>query len=640
MRRAWSTTAQRFQLLRPYSSSFSPSLALLQRGNPGRDGGSRYGNGTPPPRQQYPPQRGGSYGGRGGGGGNRQQGYNDRERGGYGDSRRQGFGERQRGYDDRPRGSFNRNGNAGNRRRSASDYLAQDAETLLQMKQAYKASKSLKERVQIMREARRLARRVHVDVSTQDERSVIVFLNCAATFHIHVNDGVVEASQWVQANLRGLSPHSVALYANALGLLKIEKRREVFCATVVPQLPSLMRDMTPVEVVMVLQAFERLHIRDCEELMDKLLFQLEPCIPTMPVPQLSTLAEVLKRYSLRFRNEEKWQQVVQAVMSRALESVEGMHSKEAITFLCAAPQFGLPPEQLCPLLARATATAGFHTGEQVAELFHAIHALHKRTPELTSEVEAAVAALCKALVARLEKVASFLTIDDAAFIWLSAAGIGAELPDSVVQIMCDAVRKSLIYRRLRLYSLAHFANAAAAFKLPSPELLDMVAKYSVGERPPRPQNAAAAEEHHEDPEADEEFENLRAATLESLYGRCFDDYVSIRLGLEEAYAKIGANPPAALTTILPERLLQHIPDSPARLLLASAWDILARPPGCPCRNVSNDEALYQGILNDIARTPEKYKNHLTPAFVAKLQQKLAGNAKGEEVVKAVQRALE
>ncbi|KPI88703.1 putative mitochondrial oligo U binding protein TBRGG1 [Leptomonas seymouri] len=667
MRKALSPAVQRLQPVRPYSTLFSPSLAVLQRGNSRQGGGGpRYGNGAPPPRQQYPTQRGGGGGGRLPAYGSRQHGYESRdggfgsgsrghggrERGAYGDNRRQGFGDRQHGYDDRARGSLNRDRDSDNRqrnggfggrspRRSASDYLSQNAETLLQMKRAYKQSKSTKERVQILREARRLIRRTHVDMSTQDERSVIVFLNCATTFKSRACDGLEEASRWVQANLRGLSPQNVALYANALGVLDMENRREVFRAAVVPLLPSLMREMTPVEVVMVLQAFQRMSIDECGELVDELLFQLEPCIPTMPVPQLSTLAKVLTEHSLHLRDAERWRQVVQAVLGRAMESVETMHSKEAVAFLCAAPKLGLPPEQLCRLLARATVTAGFHNDEQVVDLFRAVSGLKRSVSEPTPELEAAVTALSNALLLRLEKVAPFLSVDGVATILLNAVEANIELPTTVVQVMCDAVLHRMTYRTTRMPTLAHLARAFGSFKLPSRELLDVVAKYAVGERPPRPQKAAAAEEveRDDDAEAEEEVESLRTTTLESLYRRYFNCYVLVRLHLEEAYAKLGENPPEELTTTLPESLLQHISSASARHLFVSMEAILTKPPGCPCRNVSNDEALYQGVLKDIASTPEKYKSSISPAFVDRMQRIQDCNPKGKVLNEALQRAL-
>lgn len=674
MRKACSLALRRVQSVRAYSTAlFSPSLVRLQRGGQGQGGGSRYGNGSPPPRQQQQQQQYSSPRSGGGGGSNRPQGFgdhqqgynnNNRERGGYMDSRRQGQGQgdRQHGYENRPRGGFGGNrgrdggnrqrggfGNARAQRRTAADYLARDAETLLQMKQAFKHSKTEKERMQIMREARRLLRRACVDASTQDERSVMILLNCGATFKSRAYDGIEGASRWVQANARGLSPHNIALYANALGAMELERREEVFRMTVMPLLPSRMRDMTPVEVVMVLQAFQRLLIAEGDEVKDELLLQLEPCIPTMPVPQLSTLAEVLTRHTLRQRNEEKWQRLVQEVMNRALESVDTMHSKEAITFLCAASRLKLTQEQLCSLFARATATAGFHNDEQVADLIRVIAVLPKFVPEPTPELEAAVAALRKALIVRLEKVAPFVSLASASTIWRFAAVAHIELPTAVVQVMCDGVLNVMTFKKTRVAQLARLASAVALFRLPSTELLDTIAKVAIGERLPRPQHAAASAADHDlsqdgddiDAEGEESLASLRAATQEALYGRFFRYYLSIRHSLENAYANLEeATLPATLTSELPQHLLQHIPDAPPKQLLWAMEDTLALQPGCPLRNVANDEALFQGVLDDVKRTPEKYKSLRGSDFFARLQQETMGNAKGKELVNAVQHAME
>jgi hypothetical protein len=644
MRRTWTFVVHRSHPVRAYSTALTPSLIALQRGGGwgqgGGGGGARYGIGGPPPRQHYPPQRGG--GGRGNGDGGRSQGYgsrsqrdydnrqddyDQRQRGGYSDSRgRGGYSDNRRhGFDDRPP------------RRSAADFLQQNAETLLQMKQAFKQSKTRLERIQILREGRRLVRRTHVDASTQDERSVIVFLNCAATFKSGATEGVEEASQWVQLNIRGLSPHNVALYCNALGVLDLTDGVKVVREVVVPLLPSLIRDMTPVEVVMVLQAFQRLRIEGFDELKDSMLLQLEPCVSTMPVPQLSTLAEVLVKHRLRESNPENWGRIVQEVMRKALSSVETMHSKEVITFLTAVPRLDLPAEQVSDLLKRATATAGFHDDVQVATLFHSIYAVKKVFPEATPELTAAVDALQQALVLRLERVASFVNAETAGTILVNTARSHIELPTAITQTIYKAVQKHLTYKTVRVAQLERLAKGLAMGPPPSAELLDMVAKYAVGERPPRPPKGTAEGEHDGDAQDEEEIANLRAAKQESLYARNFNRYVSLRLELEGAYAKAGAKPPEALTTTLPEHLVQHIGETYASTLLSGIWALLSTPTECSCRNVANDEALYRGVLDDITANPEKYKNTVSPQFMAKLETAMFGNAKGEELVKAVRR---
>lgn len=664
MRRVLASSAQQLQAVCAYSTFLSASSLTLQRGGAGRSGGgggARYNNGGPPQRgydnrqqgydnrQQGYDNRQREYGHPQRGYDNRQQGYGDRHQGNdsrerrYGDTRRQGYGDNQQRHG-------NRDGDGGHRRRGGNDsrppprskteFLASDAETLLQMKQAHKVSKSAKERKQILREARRHCRKVRVDASSQDERSIMIFLNCAAAFRCKYCDGLVEAVQWVQANFRALSPQNVALFANALGALDLPNATEVFRTTVVLALPSVMESLTPVEVVMTLQAFQRLKIRDNDELRNKLVLQLEPCITTMPVPQLSTLAEVLLRHPLRLHDEAKWRQLVEKVMSRALESAETMHSKEAITFLLVAPRMDVPAEQLCRLLARATATAGFHSDTQIGQLFSALVHIQKAFPDPTPELTAAAAALSQALVERLEKVMSFATVAGISEIWFSSVKAGTELPMAMVQRTSEIVVNELTWRHQRLNALARLAAAADALKQPPKNVLDTIAKYLIGERPPRPQREAPPESHDEEPDDEEDVESLRAASRELLYKRLFSQYVSIRLHLESAYAKSGEAPPEALTKTLPEHLLLQVPATAPRQLLSAIWTILSRPPGCSPNAISNDEALYAAIVADIRSTPEKYKGHVSAPFMAKMKEEVSSNARGAELIQALERAME
>ncbi|KAG5472301.1 hypothetical protein LSCM1_03700 [Leishmania martiniquensis] len=660
---------------RAYSTALGACVVLFQRG--GHQGGGsgprlRGGDGGPPPRQQYYQQQGGGYGSRDESSRNRdgnrgyenrnqgyenhQQRYDDRMRRydnhqqGY-NNRCQSYNDRSQGYDDRRQGWSSRQQSIGNYqhegdnrqtalRRGKEQYLAQDADKLLQMKHGYKKAKGRKERAGIVTEARRLLRRTRIDPSTQDERSVAIVINCAATFSLPATmEALTQAFQWMRSNINGISPQNVALFANALGLVLPPEAKEVMVSEIMPVVQSVMSKMAPVEVVMVLQALQRLRITEKDQLQDELLSHLESCIPSMPVQQLSTLAAVLHCHSMQTRDNAKWKRIAHETMGRALAEVDGMHSREAIVLLCAAPFVDASQKHICRLLARLSETAQFHTDDQVGELMRAILDIRQQIKEPSAELTAALEELHVTLLGRLEKVSGFVGARSAALIWRYAHASNTELSSAIQQNMCSALIKRMEYRFIRFGALAKVAESLSTQKLPSTEILTTIANCTVGVRLPRPVNAASPEEG-EMVEDEEDHENIRAAALEVLYSRHFGALTALRISLENAFAKNNVSPNDALAKTLPENLLKHAAEASPRQMLEAVMAIASAPADCPCRNKVHDAAVSAVVLKALEDNPEKFTSELSPRLVDWFVKGIPADSDSAEIAAALQKMRE
>ncbi|KAG5472679.1 hypothetical protein LSCM4_02001 [Leishmania orientalis] len=637
---------------RAYSTALGACALLFQRGGrQGRGSGPRFGGGDGglPSRQQHYRQQGGGYGNRDdysrNRGGNRgyerrnqgyenpQQRYDDRmqrydnHQHGY-SNRRQNYDGRSQGYDDRRSGP----------RRGKEQYLAQDADKLLQMKHEYKKAKGRKERVSILKEARRLLRRTRIDPSTQDERSVAIVINCAATFSVSATmEGLEQAFQWMRHNINGISPQNVALFANALGLISPPEAREVMVSEVMPAVQSVMHKMAPVEVVMVLQALQRLRITENNELQDELLSHLEPCVSSMPVQQLSTLASVLHRHSMQARDNAKWKRIAHETLERALAGVDGMHSREAIVLLCTAPFVDASQKHICQLLARLTETAQFHTDEQVGELMSAILHIRQQIREPSAELAAALEGLHAALMARLEKVSAFVGPRSAAQIWDYTHASNIELSSVIQQNMCASLIGLVTYRFIRFRVMAQVVESLSTQKLPSTDILTIIANYSVGVRPPREVKAAPPQES-EMPEGEEDHEDIRAEAREVLYSRQFGALTALRISLENAFAKNNVSPNDILAKTLPEHLLEHAAEASPREMLKAVAAIASASADCPCRNKVHDAAVRDVVRKSLEDNPEKFKSDLSPEFLDWFFRTVPADSDSAEIVTAVQKA--
>ncbi|CAJ1031582.1 hypothetical protein Q4I30_005876 [Leishmania utingensis] len=627
---------------RAYSTALGGCAVLRQRGGyqgrgsgPRRGGGGDHGyenhnQGYANHQQRYDdrPQRHDIY----------QQGYSNRRQN-Y-DDRNQGYNNRRKGLNNRQEGFGNRQDDGEDRqlapRRSKEQYLAQDADKLLKMKHEYKKAKDTKERFGILKEARRLLRRIRIDPSTQDERSVAIVINCAATFSIPAKTEAVEqAFQWIRSNIGGISPQNVALFANALGVIFPPEAKQVMVGEVMPIVQLVMREMVPVEVVMVLQALQRLRVTENEKLQDGLLSHLEPCLSSMPVQQLSTLASVLHHHSMQTRDNAKWKQIAHETLARALAGVEGMHSREAIVLLCAAPFVDASQKQISQLLIRVAETAQFHTDEQVGELMNAILRVRQQVSEPSVELTAAVEGLHTALMTRLEKVSAFVGPQSATHIWNYAHASNIEISSAIQESMCASLIRLMTFRTIPFQSLVRLMASLSTQKLPSAEILTVTANCSVGVRPPRP--ARTVPQESEMPEDGEDHETIRAAAREVLYSRHFGTLTELRINLENAFAKNDVSPNDALAKTLPEHLLKHASEALPRQMLTAVAAIALAPADCPCRNKTHDAAVCATVLKALEDSPERFKSDLSPVFVDWFVRSIPADSNSEAIVAAVQR---
>lgn len=500
------------------------------------------------------------------------------------------------------------------------------------MKHDFKHAKASRDRRNLTRDARRLVRRTRIDPSTQDEKSISVLLNCAAMFNCAPSDGVEQAIRWMRDNLRGLSPQNVAQLAYAVGVLHLPERRTILLEEVSPIVQSVLRDLTPVEVVMILQAFQRCRISENAELQERMLQQLPSCIETMPISQLSTLASVLGRHEVKSQNEALWRELVQSTMNRALADVSKMHSKEAITFLGAAPYLSLTSEQLCALVLRVSETAQFHTDEHVGELLHSLFLLKREIPEPSDELAKAMAELQQALIVRLDRVADFTTVPHATVIWRFADANSIEIPAVVQQKMCDAVVTSMVYHAVRFGSLSRLARSLSRQKLQSAKILNVIGNYAIGERPPRPTSAIPQELEEESMITREEREGIDVEPREHICGRFAGHLTALRISLEDAWALNGFPAIEAISSTLPRYIEEHMKDAKASQILKAVKWISCADDDCKLRNKSHDEAVLKEAVRMVQEDKERFAE-LRPAHIERFAESLAEKPKAQEFIK-------
>lgn len=596
----------------------SASAVLLQRGyRGGRGGGGGFQN-----------QQGGGRGFGRGGPPNRNDGFGARGNGGRGSggfqNRNENFGGRGGGARGGSRGGSRGRGGGG----PAHDYLQENAQNLVSLKQQFKNSKlSGRERRDVQREARRLVRRTQVDPSTQDEKSVMTLVNCAATFHCRPSEGVENGIKWLLHRIRSLTPQNVALLANAIGSVEPEGAENMLKNDVTAALEAgALEGMTPVEVIMVLQAFQRVEVESNEALQDKMLMKLLPAIPSMPIPHLSTLSVVVAHHSMKTRDVESWKRLADAVGSRITkEDVGQIHSKEAITLLTSAPHLMVQPEVIELLMDRCTNTSGFHTDDQVGQLLRALHSIRTELKDGVPErLEAAEQRLKAALITRLERVAEFASPTSIASIWLHAAESGVEIPEAIQLKLLEQMELQLPFGRLFFRQMGKVASGAAQYKLPSTNFLHTLARMVLGQRPPRLDRKGKPI-----PLNDESSQQILSpqemlAARRDLFARRLGQLVQLRIELEKALSKSeDMSPDEALQRTIPKILVDSVKEAPPQQIVLAARFIgeCESTEKCKRCNTPNNEAVLKAIEERLKRAGPGFLAEVSPMAKQKLKER-------------------
>lgn len=586
----------------------------------GFGGGGRGGGGG-----GYGGGRGGGFGG-GRGGGNGGGGGGRGGNGGFGG----GGGGRGGGFGG---GGGGRGGGGGNGGRGGGggdqDYLRENAESLAQMKQTFKTAKSGRDRQNIQREARRLVRRTQVDPSTQDEKSVMVLVNCAATFHCRPSEGVETGIRWLLDRIPSLTPQNIALLANAIGAIEPEGAEDMLKRNISAAVEGgALEDMTPVEVIMILQAFQRAEVDSNGALQDKMLMKLLPAVPSMPIPHLSTFSSVVAHHDLKTRNPESWKRLADAIAARVTkEDVGQIHSKEAITLLVSAPLLEVPTEVIILLMDRCANTANFHTDEQVGQLLRALHAVKemKEAPP-PEELQAAIQRLSTALLGRLEKVADYASVNSIASIWVHAANSNVAIPEAIQLKLLEQVGHQLPFGRVFFRHLGRLASGAAKHKLPSTEFLHTIARMVLGQKPPRVDRNGVPIPTMEDPNQAPMTPQEMLAARKELFARRFGELLQVRIELERALSHSGDHSPdEALKRTIPKILLEAVKEAPGPQLVLAARFLAESETEekCALCNTENNEAILKAIEARLKREGASLLADVSPIAKQRLAERAA-----------------
>lgn len=474
------------------------------------------------------------------------------------------------------------------------------------MKQQFKTAKSGRDRQNIQKEARRLIRRCQVDPSTQDEKSVMVLVNCAATFHSRPSEGVENGIKWLLGRLNALTPQNVALLANAIGAIEPEGAEEMLARDISAAVEGgALEGMTPVEVIMILQAFQRAEVDHNAALQDKMLMKLIPAVPSMPIPHLSTFSSVVSHHDIKTRDPETWKRLADAIGTRiSKENVEQIHSKEAITLLVAAPLLKVQQEVISLLVDRCATTAGFHTDEQIGQLLRALHGIQVEVSEPSEGLQAAMQRLQTALVARLERVADFASPNSIASIWIFASESKVEIPEAIQLKLLEQMEMQLPFGRLYFRHMGKIASGASHYSLPSTKFLHTMAKMVLGQKPPRLDRHGAPIPLVEEPTQQQLSPQEMLVARRDLFARRFGQLVQVRIELERALSKSGdTRPDEVLQKTIPKILVDAVKEAPAVQLVLAARFLgeCEAAEKCQLCNTANNDALLKGIEERLKR---------------------------------------
>ncbi|RNF12736.1 mitochondrial oligo-U binding protein TBRGG1, partial [Trypanosoma rangeli] len=608
------------------------------QGNRGDYGGQRGGG-----RRDYGDQGNqGDYGGQRGGG---RRDYGDQgNQGDYGGQRgggRRDYGDQgghEEGNGGFSRGRYARGGNSireGRIQDGRGDsempiegpFDEQAARKLFELKRQYKNAKSGKDRRDIQREARRAIRRAHVDPSTQDEKTVTLLLNCAATFRSYPHsEGIKQAVQWMRQNIDALSSQNLALFANALGVLSVVDSDIILLQEVSPAVQSTFTEMSPVELVMILQAFKRNKIFSNAALQESMLQRLQSCVSQMPVPQLSTLAEVLVSAPLRKSNEAAWRELTNAVLLKAVSGVDRMHSREVITLLRAAPHLCVPEEPSLQLVQRAIDTVGFHTDEQIGELLEAVGGYRTLETPPEENLNRKLDELVDVLWTRLQRVAPYVDAASTTWIMRQASRCGIYVPPPTMEVMLAAVAKDMCYHRHTFRRCAALAEALAEQKAQAKALLLLLGDYCIGKRPTR--------QDREEADSPDDEEAAREVRM-NIYARFLGDLTRARIALERAHS---ANPEngelgESVWSILSQRLEEGVLEAPPREVLKCVRAICTSE-DCQLRNRANDEKIMTLVERRLSRDRESFTKEIPKEILEEFLGVLRDQPRAQKVVLA------
>ncbi|EPY22448.1 mitochondrial oligoU binding protein TBRGG1 [Angomonas deanei] len=446
-------------------------------------------------------------------------------------------------------------------------YLSTNAKELVQLKQEFKAAKSLQERVGIRATALRMLNGIRIDPSTQDERSVMTVLNCADTFDSKPNAAIEVALTWARRNLGALSPQNIALFGHAVAALRPPDAKNILLTDVWAATRGLLPDMTTVEVVMLLQAYSYVLRKDevCEmEIV--MLEQLLPCIGEMPVQQLSTLLEVLshRRKGLEHKRPDLLKSSCESIFERLEKGTEKMHSNEVTRILCASLIRQAPASLVSRLFLREVEVVNFLTDTEVGTVMWATGMMNNAPVGGDTAVSEAVQKLLPALLERLQKVAHLAHTKTVSSALTGAALLRLTLPVELEEKLCYRVKVDLATKGMKVRKMEKLARSLMLYRCSSQQVakttLALVANAVTGKLPSRRYLKSDTNNSGEgqDPngngeEAGEDHFFKFPVHAEKHFAILF--YINFYLQCAYVNNQLSAQVPAALSDTLPQMLL-------------------------------------------------------------------------------------
>jgi hypothetical protein len=268
--------------------------------------------------------------------------------------------------------------------------LAKDA---LGLKKQHRDAKNKKDKKALHEDFKRVFARIHLDPSTQDEKSVGLLLSCAAYFEINPSSrAFCELVDWTTAHLKGVETQQVALFTHAIVALQPPQYLSILTEHVGPLVRERIGLFTPVERAMLLQATVRSHnrlvegkhgattaqletmIADLSELQALLLGSIEAHVASMKVSEWTTVCQaVADSPVLRTTQQDRVKQIVSAFQATLEQQAPKIHSNNilhCVVGLAALTEVVTVPLELWnALLGRLLETVNYLRDDQMALAF-------------------------------------------------------------------------------------------------------------------------------------------------------------------------------------------------------------------------------------------------------------------------------
>jgi hypothetical protein len=496
------------------------------------------------------------------------------------------------------------------------------AQELHQLKRQFKAAKLRRERNDLIKQSKRVVYSLNLDPSTQDEKSVALLLNGAAFFGIiYSAPALQQAVTWMSENVSALESQHLAMFAHAVVALKVPSAAAILTNVILPVASEFVSagKLTPVELIMVLQAIARTNVSGQEKLVNDILARLTESAAKLKTSELSTLCAVFDSTFLSGKEKS-----VKSILTEGLkvvdQSMDSVHSNDILLLAehlaPLASQAGVTTIFWGKFLSRAIAVAGFFGDRQLPHAFRGLREMQKLA-EIQNEpaVSARMIDYRQALEKRLDVCKNAFNLEG--FTELLESLLHCQSSNNLQNYLSQVaggVVQSCKFQSNDITDFTRCVKAISRFGMPFDALVETCVEFALGKgrRAPRSgeEDSVTGEPAAALPKELEESIRMR---LENKQARNIFELVQIRLFAEIAYDN--RTLPSSLSEELPKLILQRLHLAHPESLLSVARLLYSADGQNPCANSVNSSDILQAIAKRAKNERDFFKMVTTPGFL-------------------------